>query len=73
MKYLKLFLLLMILTSCKEEKKEENLLSKAIAIHKRVMTLEAYLDLNISNFTDSINYTQKRKNQKILQIREKVD
>ena len=37
------------------------------------MTLDAYLDINISNFTDSINYTQKLKNQKILQIREKVD
>jgi microsomal dipeptidase-like Zn-dependent dipeptidase len=63
MKYLKLFLLLVILTSCKEEKKEENLLSKAIAIHKRVMTLDTHVDINISNFTDSINYTQKLKNQ----------
>ena len=63
MKLLKLFLLLMILTSCKEEKKEENLLSKAIAIHKRVMTLDTHVDINISNFTDSINYTQKLKNQ----------
>ena len=53
----------MILTSCKEEKKEENLLSKAIAIHKRVMTLDTHVDINISNFTDSINYTQKLKNQ----------
>jgi membrane dipeptidase len=63
MKYLKLFLLLVILTSCKEEKKEENFLSKAIAIHKRVMTLDTHVDINISNFTDSINYTQKLKNQ----------
>ncbi|MGK0447058.1 MAG: microsomal dipeptidase-like Zn-dependent dipeptidase [Polaribacter sp.] len=63
MKYLKLFLLLVILTSCKEEKKEKNLLSKAIAVHKRVMTLDTHVDINISNFTDSINYTQKLKNQ----------
>tara|TARA_B110000902_G_scaffold241675_1_gene292257 strand:+ start:960 stop:2243 length:1284 start_codon:yes stop_codon:yes gene_type:complete len=63
MKLLKLFLLLMILTSCKEEKKEENLLSKAIAVHKRIMTLDTHVDINISNFTDSINYTQKLKNQ----------
>ena len=53
----------MILTSCKEEKKEENLLSKAIAVHKRIMTLDTHVDINISNFTDSINYTQKLKNQ----------
>tara|TARA_B100000809_G_scaffold166285_1_gene163543 strand:+ start:285 stop:1568 length:1284 start_codon:yes stop_codon:yes gene_type:complete len=63
MKYLKLFSLLVILTSCKEEKKEENLLLKAKAIHKRVMTLDTHVDINVSNFTDSINYTQKLKNQ----------
>jgi len=63
MKYLKLFLLLVILTSCKEEKKEENLLLKAKEIHKRVMTLDTHVDINVSNFTDSINYTQKLKNQ----------
>ena len=63
MKYLKLFLLLVIVISCKEEKKEENLMKKAKAIHKRVMTIDTHVDINVSNFTDSINYTQKLKSQ----------
>jgi microsomal dipeptidase-like Zn-dependent dipeptidase len=63
MKYLKLFLLLVILIACKEEKKEETVLSKAKEIHKRVMTLDTHVDINVSNFTDSINYTKKLKNQ----------
>tara|TARA_B110000046_G_scaffold149919_1_gene158179 strand:- start:5060 stop:6340 length:1281 start_codon:yes stop_codon:yes gene_type:complete len=62
MKYLKLFILLSILTSCKEEK-EENLLLKAKVIHERVMTLDTHVDINVSNFTDSINYTQKLDSQ----------
>ena len=48
MKYLKLFILLSILTSCKEEK-EENLLLKAKVIHERVMTLDTHVDINVSN------------------------
>ncbi|WP_405607433.1 dipeptidase [Polaribacter sp. Asnod1-A03] len=64
MKYLKLLLLLAVVTSCKkEEKKEEDLLSKAKSIHKRVMTLDTHVDINVSNFTDSVNYTQKLTNQ----------
>lgn len=64
MKYLKLLLVLAVVTSCKkEEKKEEDLLSKATSIHKRVMTLDTHVDINVSNFTDSINYTQKLTNQ----------
>ncbi|MCG1035487.1 dipeptidase [Polaribacter sargassicola] len=65
MKYLKLLLLLVVVTSCKKEEKkqEEDFLSKAKSIHKRVMTLDTHVDINVSNFTDSINYTQKLTNQ----------
>ncbi len=53
----------MLVLSCKQEKNEPNLLEKAKDIHKRVMTLDTHVDINVSNFTDSINYTQKLKNQ----------
>ncbi|MGC1204234.1 MAG: dipeptidase [Flavobacteriaceae bacterium] len=34
------------------------LVERAKAIHERVITLDTHCDINISNFTDSINYTQ---------------
>lgn len=63
MKLLKFLPILMLVLSCKQEKNEPNLLEKAKDIHKRVMTLDTHVDINVSNFTDSINYTQKLKNQ----------
>jgi membrane dipeptidase len=45
--------------SCKSETpKEEQLLAEAKAIHKRVITLDTHCDINVKNFTDSLNYTQ---------------
>ncbi|APZ46816.1 peptidase M19 [Polaribacter reichenbachii] len=63
MKLLKLLPILLLVISCKQEKTKTNLLEKAQDIHKRVMTLDTHVDINVSNFTDSINYTQKLKNQ----------
>ena len=63
MKIIKLFIFLLLIISCTKEKTEDNLLSKAKEIHKRVMTLDTHVDINVSNFTDSINYTQKLDNQ----------
>ncbi len=42
---------------------EEALLAKAKAIHERVITLDTHCDINLKNFTDSINYTQDLDNQ----------
>lgn len=42
---------------------EEALLVKAKEIHKNVMTLDTHCDINVKNFTDSINYTQKLTSQ----------
>ena len=53
--------LIIINTSCKENEKvmtEEELITKAEAIHERVITLDTHCDINVRNFTDSINYTQ---------------
>ena len=66
----KLFILftLLIGASCKQQTEEkplteDELLAKAKAIHERVMTLDTHCDINVSNFTDSINYTQELENQ----------
>ena len=64
------FLSLFILaTSCKMDNtnsstQESNindttaLIERAKAIHERVITLDTHCDINVKNFTDSINYTQ---------------
>ena len=53
--------------SCKKEEKkpmtEEQLIEKAMAIHDRVITLDTHNDINVDNFTDSINYTQNLDTQ----------
>jgi membrane dipeptidase len=55
---------LIALMSCKPKRsKEEQLFSKARAIHKRVITLDTHCDINVKNFTDSLNYTQNLDTQ----------
>ena len=59
--------------SCKNDSKSTNtddaaqdsiaLIERAKAIHERVITLDTHCDINIKNFTDSINYTQNLDNQ----------
>jgi membrane dipeptidase len=39
------------------------LIERAKEIHKRVITLDTHCDINIKNFTDSINYTQNLSSQ----------
>jgi len=64
---LSLALLVFISISCKEiepkELTENQLLAKAMSIHLEVITLDTHCDINIRNFTDSINYTQKLETQ----------
>jgi len=70
--YKLIFLCLIIFTAaCKEEQKENiekemseiQLIEKAKAIHKRVITLDTHNDINVKNFTDSINYSQELDTQ----------
>ena len=63
MKKLQLLLLFLIIFSCKKEKLGEDLLLKSKEIHERVMTVDTHVDIDVSNFTDSINYAQKLENQ----------
>lgn len=39
------------------------LVERARAIHERVITLDTHCDINVKNFTDSINYTQNLESQ----------
>ena len=70
-----LFLTVCII-SCKESPKEgskeslkeipmseEQLIFNAKGIHERVITLDTHCDINIKNFTDTINYTQNLESQ----------
>lgn len=41
----------------------DELLAQARAIHQRVITLDTHCDINVTNFTDSINYTQELNTQ----------
>lgn len=54
------FFCILSLVSCKEEKKENVTTPEELAmeIHKKVITLDTHNDINVKNFTDSINYTQ---------------
>lgn len=65
MKHLVVFICIITLVSCKEQKKEnaESLQDKALRIHEKVITIDTHNDINVSNFTDSINYTQNLDTQ----------
>lgn len=73
MKNFTLFLVaLLFLNSCKKENDttlsvSDNdslaIVEKAKAIHENVITLDTHNDINIANFTDSINYTQDLNTQ----------
>jgi membrane dipeptidase len=59
--------------SCKNDSKASSLsetskdslalIEKAKSIHERVITLDTHCDINIKNFTDSLNYTQDLDSQ----------
>ncbi|MBA6154155.1 dipeptidase [Gelidibacter maritimus] len=65
--------LITLFMSCKNEKKQMSetnatqdsiaLIERAKAIHDRVITLDTHCDINVNNFTDSINYTQNLSSQ----------
>lgn len=42
---------------------EEELVEKVKGIHERVITLDTHCDINVANFTDSVNYTQELNTQ----------
>ena len=65
MKHFVGFICLLSIMACKEkqEKLTESVEEKAARIHKDVITIDTHVDINVANFTDTINYTQKLDNQ----------
>ena len=72
MKILNLLLLVLIVTfSCKSDKPENkiaqlseaDIIKRATEIHERVITVDTHNDINVRNFTDTLNYTQELDNQ----------
>ena len=65
MKHFVGFICLLSIMACKEkqEKLTESVEEKAARVHKDVITIDTHVDINVANFTDTINYTQKLDNQ----------
>ena len=64
--YLKVFVLLLIIVVIyliKSNYDNNRLFEKANKIHNNVITLDTHCDINLKNFTDSINYSQNLKTQ----------
>ena len=65
MKKLILLIFATLLVSCqqKKSKAEVQLIQKAQLIHLKTLTLDTHDDINVKNFTDSINYTTDTNTQ----------
>ena len=59
--------LLFVLYACKNDSKTNNkpqdITALAKAIHERTITIDTHCDIDVKNFTDSINYTQDLNTQ----------
>ena len=59
-----LFLFTCIISCAEKSQPSENeLLEKAKNIHENVITLDTHNDIDVRNFTDSVNYTQRLETQ----------
>ena len=65
MKYLLHLIAFFVLLSCAEQAKKTDLSDEAMVqnIHEKVITIDTHDDINVKNFTDSINYTQRLSTQ----------
>ncbi len=61
-----LFCTILAFTSCAKKKKlkpEKSIEEIAREIHNKITTVDTHCDINVANFTDSVNYTQRLDNQ----------
>ena len=56
-------LVAILMPGCQTKESKPAPLSEAERIHKAVITIDTHDDINVGNFTDSINYTQKTNSQ----------
>ena len=63
-------LIALVLIQCQEAPtiKEISILQKAQMIHLKTTTVDTHDDINVKNFTDSINYTQDTKTQEVTSL-----
>ncbi len=50
-------------TGCSPSDSEKEIFDKAMDIHERVITLDTHVDINVNNFTEETNYTQRLDTQ----------
>lgn len=65
MKYFYLLCCISVFIGCaeKQSNKAETLEEKAQRIHDSIITIDTHDDINVNNFTDSVNYTQNLNTQ----------
>lgn len=65
MKHFIYYIGILTLISCGQtaKKQEESIEERAKRIHKKIITIDTHDDINVKNFTDSVNYTQKLETQ----------
>ncbi len=69
MRYLVLFFCIISTISCQDKKNpkandvKESLEERAERIHKETIIIDTHDDINVKNFTDSVNYTQRLETQ----------
>lgn len=69
MRYSVLFFCIFLMISCNEKKNsetnevKESLEERAERIHREIITVDTHDDINVKNFTDSVNYTQRLETQ----------
>ncbi|MGB5498289.1 MAG: dipeptidase [Maribacter sp.] len=65
MKYIVYLCCIIALLSCSETQKKTELSAdgKVKEIHEKIITIDTHDDINVKNFTDSINYTQRLSTQ----------
>jgi len=56
-------IILLVTFAAQAQNPEAELFEKARAIHEKVITIDTHNDINISNFTDSLNYTMNLNTQ----------
>lgn len=73
MKHFIVFICILSLFSCKEEAttKQEMTLEEMKQLHEDVLTVDTHVDINVRNFTDSVNYTSDLDTQVTLPKMEK--
>ena len=65
MRVINCLIVLLVFSSCMNQGQTEDpkLLKRARGIHERIITLDTHVDINVENFTDSLNYTQELSTQ----------